>query len=132
MNDNLPPRQYAEQVLGRAASREQLDELFELHAAAHPVVEHSWIPNEAAKPYDVTQLKPDEPELVRCTTVVIYDHNPSTFEGPPAATIASGQAVCNPLDQWNRRLGTTIAFGRALKELHRRVEGERQDKAVVH
>lgn len=104
-----PPRQYAETVLGKAASSEQLDELFELHAAAHPLVEHSEIPNKLAR--EVA----DQPETVRCDTVVFL----SRADG--GDVIASGQAICNPGDQWSRRLGVTIAFGRALKTLRERV-----------
>lgn len=124
MKDNLPPRKYAEQVLGKAVSSEQLDELFSMHAAAHPVVEHGTIPNPKARPYDVTMLKPEEPELVRCTTVALLSNNPS-FPGGRSDVIASGQAVCNPEDQWNRRLGVTIAFGRALVRLRHNVRRTR-------
>lgn len=104
-----PPLQYAETVLGRAASSEQLDELFELYASAHPLVEHSKIDNKFARE------RPNEPERVLCTTVILVSR---VDRGD---VIASGQAICNPGDQWNRRLGVTIAFGRALKTLRGRV-----------
>lgn len=109
MKDNLPPRQYAEQVLGRAVSAEQLERLFDLHAAAHPVVTHDVVAE--------VELGGEWWHNIKRCTVEILDHNPSTFEGPPAATIARGRALCSPEDQWNRRRGVTIAFGRALKEL---------------
>lgn len=122
LKDPLPPRQYAAQVLGKAATQEQLDELFSLHAAAHPVVEHGHILNPKAEPYDVTKLKPEQPELVRCCTVAILSSNPAAPTSR-ARTLVTAQAVCNPGDQWNRRLGVTIAFGRALKKLRAEVRG---------
>lgn len=112
----LPPRRYAEQVLGRAATQEQLDELFALHAAAHPVVEHSEIPDPKLYPFE-------GPEgMVKCTTVGILSSNPAAPTSR-ARTIVTAQAVCSPEDQWSRRLGTTIAFGRALKKLRAEVRG---------
>lgn len=123
MRENLPPRQYAEQVLGKGASSEQLDELFfRLHAAAHPVVKHDVVAEVEIRGVWWHNLK-------RCT-VEIYDHNPSTFDGPPAATIASGQALCSPGDQWSRSRGVTIAFGRALTKLRLEVEGVRHAAAA--
>lgn len=112
----LPPRQYAEQVLGKAATREQLDELFALHAAAHPVVEHSEIADPKLEPFE-------GPEgMVRCCTVGILSSNPAAPTSR-ARTMATAQSICNPEDQWNRRLGVTIAFGRALKKLREEVRG---------
>ncbi|HEX7246437.1 MAG TPA: hypothetical protein VF245_12830 [Solirubrobacterales bacterium] len=120
LGDELPsPRKYAEQVLGKGASAEQLDELFRLHAAAHPVVEHSTV-----------YTRDPEDGRLPCCTVVILSHRPDQIGGPTARVIASGQAVCNPLDQWSRKLGVTIAFGRALTRLRMEVEGVRHATAA--
>lgn len=36
---------------------------------------------------------------------------------PDTEAIAIGEAVCHPRDNYNRKLGVTIALGRALKNL---------------
>lgn len=122
MKDNLPPRTYAEQVLGKAASSEQLDELFRLHAAAHPVVTHDVLAE--------AEIRGEWRHNIKRTRVEIFDHNPSTFDGPPAATIAQGSTLLSPGDQWNRRRGVTIAFGRALTNLRMEIEGVRHAVAA--
>lgn len=115
MKDNLPPRMYAEQVLGKAATSEQLDELFRLHAAAHPVVTHDVVDHAFVRGAWWNNLKR--------TVVTIYSHNPATFEGPPSVTIAEGATLKSPDDQWNKRRGVEVAFGRALRVLRIKVEG---------
>jgi hypothetical protein len=102
---------YAEQVLGRAASPEQLDELFQLHAAAHPIVKHGQI-----------EEVPDEAQShllgqPKCQIEILSHHPSFSFSGPPPQLLASGRAICSLEDQWCRRLGVTIAFGRALKQM---------------
>lgn len=116
-------RDYAEKVLGKAASKEQLDELFELEALAHPVVTHDI--------YREMKVRGEIWHNLKETSVEIFDRRPGTGD-EPAVLLVTGLTWCSPDDQWNRRRGVTIAFGRALKELRRRVEGEQQDKAVVH
>lgn len=120
MKDNLPPRMYAQQVLGNAATLDQLDELFALHAAIHPVVEHVVVSEVPIRGVWWHNLKR--------TIVTLYDHNPATFEGPPAATMAKGMALCSPHDQWSRKRGVEVAFGRALAELRIKVEGPKVRK----
>lgn len=111
----LPPRQYAEQVLGKAVTEDQLDELFELHAAAHPIVTHG---KEHVVTFGGSPLR-------RRTKVEILTINPKV--APSAVRIvAVGKAFCNEdEDQWNRRLGVTIAFARALERLRRDYVEER-------
>lgn len=110
----LPPRKYAEQVLGKAVTSEQLDKLFELHAAAHPVVEHTKI-----------RQRRNHNIPTPCCNVAILDLDPGRGPaGRPTEVLATGQSICNPRDQWNRRLAVTIAFGRALKQLRERRQAE--------
>jgi hypothetical protein len=45
----------------------------------------------------------------RCTFAFLFDEN--------GEHVSQGVAVCGPYDQFNRRLGRTIALGRALKAL---------------
>lgn len=116
MKDNLPPRKYAEQVLGKAASSDQLDELFRLHAAAHPIVTHDVATE--------VEIRGEWWHSVKRTRVEIYPWDPRLSRVRPMA-IASGQTLCSPGDQWSRRRGVTIAFGRALTSLRLEVEGVR-------
>jgi len=114
--ETLPPRRYAEQVLGKAVTPEQLDELFELHAAAHPVVRRQEVWSK--------HLVPNEPggeqvTVIR-TTVEIQSRNPIGAQAP-VSVMGNGVAYQNPEDEFNKRLGVTIAFGRALKDLRREV-----------
>lgn len=115
MKENLPPRKYAEQVLGKAATPEQLDELFRLHAAAHPVVVRDVV--------ELVKIRGEWWHNIKRTAVEIYDHNPAAFQGPPASLIAVGQALKSPDDQWSKRRGNEVAFGRALRNLRIKVEG---------
>jgi hypothetical protein len=118
MRDNLPPRKYAEQVLGKAATVEQLDELFRLHAAAHPVVTHDVV--------DEIEIRGEWWHNLKRTTVEIYSSNPATFTGPAASTIAKGVTIKSPDDQWNKRRGVEVAFGRALRNLREEIEGPKR------
>lgn len=112
----MPPRKYAEQVLGKAATEEQLDELFRLHAAAHPVVTHDVVAQ--------VEIRGNWWHNLKRTTVEIYSSNPATaFSGPTPKTIARGTTICSPDDQWSRRRGVEVAFGRALHRLRVDVEG---------
>lgn len=120
MKDNLPPRQYAEQVLGKAATSEQLDELFQLHAAAHPMVTHDVVAE--------VEIRGEWWHNIKRTTVTLYSHNPSDFQGPPASTIAEGVTLKSPEDQWNRSRGVEIAFGRALRKLREEIDGPKRRK----
>lgn len=120
MKENLPPRQYAEQVLGKAATPEQLDELFQLHAAAHPVVTHDVV--------DEIQIRGAWWHNLKRTTVEIYDHHPAAFQGPPAMLMVKTVAIKSPDDQWNKRRGVEVAFGRALRSLREQVEGPKKRK----
>ena len=120
MNEPLPPRQHAEQALGKAVTSEQLDELFTLHAAAHPVVTRNPITEKV--PVDVGRGF-FQTEIIKTdrfkTTVEIFSSDPcrSAASGRRVVLDALGKAHQNVGDQFNRRLGVTIAFGRALKEL---------------
>lgn len=49
--------------------------------------------------------------LGHSTTAVIFD--------PEGRAMAGGLAMCRPEDQFSKRLGRTIALGRALKQLER-------------
>lgn len=118
MRDPLPPRKYAEQVLGSAATSEQLDELFRLHAAAHPVVTHTVI--------DEKMIRGELWHNIKLTIVEFWSHNPNSIPDGPTSTIAKGQAFCSPDDQWNRRRGVEVAFGRALRSLREQVEGPKK------
>lgn len=109
MKSPLPPKQYSKAVLGNAATEAQLEELHELHAAAHPIVTHTR-----------SEFRPIGESTVvrrRQTRVEILSGNPKAVP-TSVHRIAEGHAICNEdLDQWNKRLGVTIAFGRALKKL---------------
>lgn len=119
MKENLPPRMYAEQVLGKAATSEQLDELFALHAAAHPVVTHDVVTE--------IQIRGEWWHNLKRTTVEIYGLNPAAAQYP-VVTVAKGVAILSPNDQWNKRRGVEVAFGRALRALREQVEGPKRRK----
>lgn len=123
MKDNLPPRQYAEQVLGKGASSEQLDELHQLHSSAHPVVTHGR---------GVVTISEGRQRLRSWTNVSILSANPSTPTGPTPKVIAVGVAICNTDsgDQYSKSRGVAIAFGRALVKLRLEVEGVRHAPAA--
>lgn len=109
--DQLTPREYAERALGKAASAEQLDKLFQLHPDAYPIVEHGRI-----------RKRRNHNVPVPCCTVCIlsWKPNPGRAKEKAPSVVASATAVCNPRDQWNRRIGLSIAFGRAFKTLSQR------------
>lgn len=112
------PREYAEAVLGKAASSEQLDELFELAPDAHPIVTHGIAPETKITRGGIEEIWHNLNE----TTVEIFDHRPGS-DDQPAACLVTGYATCSPDDQWERRRGTTIAFGRGLAALRVKVTG---------
>lgn len=120
MNDLLPPQKYAEQVLGNAATIDQLGKLFELHAAAHPVVTHDVVAE--------VEIRGEWWHNIKRCKVEILSHNPKGFLGNPAEILASGQALCSPDDQWQKRRGVEIAFGRALEALRSSIEGPKPKK----
>jgi hypothetical protein len=102
-------RPLAERVLGHAATPAQLDELFGLCPIARVTVSH----DKAAatrRPFNG-----DPFPFTRATYVVIS----AQVDPPPAEprVLAGGEALLNPADTYSRQLGTTIAFGRALKKL---------------
>lgn len=118
----MSPREYAERALGKAASSEQLDELFRLHPTAHPIVVHERVWIETAKG---NVRRPS-------TTVAIIPDRPGWPDLPRGDILAQGQAICNvdSGDQFSKRRGVEIAFGRALTQLRKEVEGVRHAVAV--
>ncbi len=60
----------------------------------------------------------NRPSLGACTVCIIpYDRDGKTC-------YVRGVAICNPLDQFNKRVGRDIALGRAIKALTRGHDSE--------
>lgn len=60
------------------------------------------------------KMMPLEPP--QAATIVTISRPPGD-EGGTGYIVAQGKSFCSRNDQWNRRLGLTIALGRALKRM---------------
>lgn len=93
--DKVQPsrRELAERVLGKAVHPRALDRLFELEPEAEVQINHS-----------PAKMEP------RFTVVRITKHDGT-------CKMAVADATCSPADQFDRRRGIRLAFGRCLREM---------------
>jgi len=93
--DKVQPsaRELAERVLGKAVHPQAIDRLFELEPDAEVEVEHA--PAGMRPRFTVVRIGRKEGRL----------------------QLAAAEATCSPSDQFDRRRGIRLAFGRALRQL---------------
>jgi hypothetical protein len=120
----MDSREYAERVLGKAISGEQLDQLFELLPTARPVVIRKR--GTETRPVHGAVVDHVYPAGIVTRVELREGHHPT------APIAAWAEARQNPADQFNRRVGVAIAFGRALKNLRIKTRQEAGDRAAVH
>lgn len=100
VDGQLPPRQLAARVLGAAVHPFAVNRLYELWPQAHVMVHHY-------------------PEAGQ-TVVRIYDRRPADTLGENVGIQdVAREAACSDEDQFSRKMGIRLAFGRALKAVPR-------------